>query len=88
MAIHYQVWLTVHSKELQQMVLFCAGKALFGRPPTLTLLRYSYLNSMDWNKLTIAARENLAADMSHSTETQDTYRWISGKHWLGFGKQQ
>ena len=53
---------------------------LFGRPLTLTLLRHSYLNSMDWNKLTIAARENLAADMCHSTETQDTYRWISGKH--------
>ena len=61
---------------------------LFGRPLTLTLLRHSYLNSMDWNKLTIAARENLAADMCHSTETQDTYRWISGKHRLGFGKQQ
>ena len=53
---------------------------LFGRPLTLTLLRHSYLNSMDWNKLTIAARENLASDMCHSTETQDTYRWISGKH--------
>ncbi|KAL3156267.1 hypothetical protein ABBQ32_012541 [Trebouxia sp. C0010 RCD-2024] len=51
---------------------------LFGKPLTLTLLRHSYLNSMDWNKLTIAARENLASDMCHSTETQDTYRWISG----------
>ena len=53
---------------------------LFARPLTLTLLRHSYLNSMDWNKLTIAARENLASDMCHSTETQATYRWISGKH--------
>ncbi|DBA83636.1 TPA: hypothetical protein ACH3X1_006195 [Trebouxia sp. C0004] len=53
---------------------------LFARPLTLTSLRHSYLNSMDWNKLTIAARENLASDMCHSTETQDTYRWISGKH--------
>ena len=53
---------------------------LFGRPLTLTLLRHSYLNSMDWNKLTIAARENLAADMCHSTEMQDAYIWISGKH--------
>ena len=61
---------------------------LFGRPLTLTLLRHSYLNSMDWNKLTIAARENLAADMCHSTETQDTYRWISGKHRLSLQKQQ
>ena len=52
---------------------------LFGKPLTLTLSRHSYLNSMDWNKLTIAARENLAAAMCHSTETQDTYRWISGK---------
>ena len=61
---------------------------LFGRPLTLTLLRHSYLNSMDWNKLTIAARETLAADMCHSTETQDTYRWISGKHRLGLRKHQ
>ena len=61
---------------------------LFGKPLTLTLLRHSYLNSMDWNRLTVAARENLASDMCHSTETQDTYRWISGKHRLGFGKQQ
>ena len=53
---------------------------LFGRPLTLTLLRHSYLNAMDWNKLTIAAREDLAADMCHSTEMQDAYRWISGKH--------
>ena len=53
---------------------------LFGKPLTLTLLKHSYLSSMDWNKLTIAARENLASDMCHSTETQDTYRWISGKH--------
>ena len=60
---------------------------LFGRPLTLTLLRHSYLNSVDWNKLTIAARENLAADMCHSTENQDTYRWISGKHRLGFAKR-
>ncbi len=29
MAVHYQVRLTVHSKELQQMVLFCAGKAVW-----------------------------------------------------------
>ena len=61
---------------------------LFGRPLTLTLLRHSYLNSMDWNRLTIAARETLAADMCHSTETQDTYRWISGKHRLGLRKHQ
>ncbi len=53
---------------------------LFGRPLTLTLLRHSYLNAMDWNKLTIAAREDLAADMCHNTEMQDAYRWISGKH--------
>ena len=53
-------------------------QTLFDRPLTLTLLRHSYLNSMDWDKLTIAARGSLAADMCHSTETQDTYRWISG----------
>jgi len=63
-------------------------QTLFDRPLTLTLLRHSYLNSMDWNKLTIAARETLAADMCHSTETQDTYRWISGNRISRQGKKQ
>ncbi len=49
-------------------------KKLFGRPLTLTLLRHSYLNETDWNKLTIAAREDLAANMCHSTEMQDAFR--------------
>ncbi len=61
---------------------------LFARPLTLTLLRHSYLNAMDWNKLTTAAREDLAADMCHSTEMQDAFRWISGKRLIGPGKQQ
>ena len=43
---------------------------------------------MDWNKLTIAARESLAADMCYSTETQDTYRWISGNRISRQGKKQ
>ena len=63
-------------------------QTLFDRPLTLTLLRHSYLNSMDWNKLTIASRESLAADMCHSTETQDTYRWTSGNRILRQGKKQ
>lgn len=54
---------------------------------TLTLLRHSYLNAMDWNKLTVAAREDFAADMCHSTVMQDAYRWMSGKRRLGPGKQ-
>ena len=29
MAFHYQVRHTIHSKELQQMVLFCAAKAVW-----------------------------------------------------------
>ena len=29
MAFHHQVRLTIHSKELQQMVLFCAAKAVW-----------------------------------------------------------
>jgi len=66
----------------------CAvSQKLFVRPLTLTLLRHSYLNSMDWNKLTIAAREDLAADMCHSTEMQDAYRWISAKRLATAGKR-
>ena len=63
-------------------------KKLFGRPLTLTLLRHSHLNAMDWNKLTIAAREDLAADMCHSTEMQDAYRWISGNRISRPGRQK
>ena len=59
---------------------------LFRRPLTLTLLRHSYLHSMNWNKLTIAARDNLVSDMCHSTETLETYRWISGKRISCLGK--
>ena len=33
------------------------------RPLTLTLLRHSYLNMMDWTTLTIAAGEDLVADV-------------------------
>ncbi len=29
MAFHYHVRLTIHSKELQQVVLFCATKAVW-----------------------------------------------------------
>ncbi len=32
MAFHYQVRLTVHSKELQQMVLFSAAKPVWETP--------------------------------------------------------
>ena len=29
MAIHNQIWITIHSKELQQVMLFFAGKAVW-----------------------------------------------------------
>ena len=41
-----------------QMVSFCGAKAVW-QTLTLTLLRHSYLNSRDWNKLTIVARRIL-----------------------------
>ncbi|KAK9815743.1 hypothetical protein WJX72_008804 [[Myrmecia] bisecta] len=58
-------------------------RKLFGRPLTLTLLRHSYLNSMDWNRLTISDQEELAAAMCHSTEMQHTYRWMKRKRPVG-----
>ncbi|EIE24455.1 hypothetical protein COCSUDRAFT_61880 [Coccomyxa subellipsoidea C-169] len=45
---------------------------LFGR--RLTLMRHSYLTAIDWNRLTISDKKQLAAAMCHSTETQQTYR--------------
>ena len=78
MAFHHQVRLAIHSKlgTLRNFSKGCCAvlRKLFARPLSLTLLRHSYLNAVDWNKLTIAARENLAAGMCHSTETQGTYK--------------
>ena len=90
-----EIWQSLHAEPRKWLFTTKAGQPytakhfsrwcctvlqkLFGRRLTLTLLRHSFLNAMDWNRLTISDREQLAAAMCHSTETQQTYRWVSSK---------
>jgi hypothetical protein len=51
------------------------AKAL-GKRMTISMVRHSFINSLDFNKLTIAEKEQIAKDMAHSVGTQDRYRLI------------
>ena len=54
----------------------CTLKKLFDKPLTISLIRHSYINSLDFNKLTVIEKENIAKDMAHTVNTQDRYRLI------------
>lgn len=49
---------------------------LFGKPLTVSLIRHAYINTLDFNRLTIKEKEEIAADMTHSAGMQDKYRLI------------
>jgi hypothetical protein len=49
---------------------------LFDRPLTLQLIRHSYINSLDFNKLSISEKREIAASMGHDIATQDKYRLL------------
>lgn len=49
-------------------------RRLFDRPVTLQLLRHSYINSLDFNTLSVAEKKEIAAEMGHDVATQDRYR--------------
>lgn len=49
---------------------------LFGRALTVSLIRHSYINSLDFNRLTVQEKEDIAKDMTHTVGTQDRYRLI------------
>lgn len=49
---------------------------LFKKNLTISLIRHSFINSLDFNKLTIAEKEIIAKDMAHTVSTQDRYRLI------------
>lgn len=51
-------------------------KRLFDRPLTLSLIRHSYISSLDFNKLSIAEKEEIAAEMAHTVGMQDKYRFV------------
>jgi len=52
---------------------------LFGKPLTLSLIRHSFIDTLDFNKLTIAEKEEIALEMRHTTRMQDQYRLIFKK---------
>lgn len=52
---------------------------LFECPLTLSLIRHSYISSLDFNKLSIAEKEEIAGDMAHTVQMQDKYRFIFDK---------
>jgi hypothetical protein len=51
-------------------------KTIFGKPLTISLIRHSFINSIDMNRLTVKQKEELAHDMGHSVGTQDLYRLV------------
>jgi len=53
---------------------------LFEKPLTISLIRHSFINSLDFNKLTIEEKESIAKDMAHTTQMQDRYRLIFNKN--------
>lgn len=52
---------------------------LFGKPLTISLIRHSFISTLDFNTLTIAEKEAIATDMRHTTRLQDQYRLIFDK---------
>jgi hypothetical protein len=51
-------------------------KRLFGCGLTLSLIRHSFISSLDFNTLSIAEKEEIAEDMAHTVHMQDKYRFI------------
>ena len=51
-------------------------KMLFKKPLTISLIRHSFINNLDFNKLTVQQKEDIAKDMAHHVSTQDRYRLI------------
>ena len=51
-------------------------KSLFGKPLTIQLIRHSFINTLDFNTLTIVEKKALATEMGHTVQTQDQYRLI------------
>jgi hypothetical protein len=51
-------------------------KKLFGKPLTVALIRHSFINSLDFNSMTVKDKKDVALAMSHTVEMQDVYRLI------------
>lgn len=51
-------------------------KTLFKRPLSVSIIRHSYINTIDFNKLSIKEKREIADAMGHTIETQDRYRLL------------
>jgi len=49
---------------------------LFNKPLTITLIRHSYISSLDQNALTTLEKEEIAKEMAHSRGMQELYRFV------------
>jgi integrase len=52
---------------------------LFERPLTISLIRHSFVNQLNFNTLSIQDKEDIAKCMAHTVTTQDRYRLIFKK---------
>jgi len=49
---------------------------IFKKPLTINLIRHAFINSLDFNHLSIKEKQLLGEEMRHSLVTQDTYRLL------------
>jgi hypothetical protein len=49
---------------------------LFNKPLTVALIRHSFINTLDFNTISIQEKKIIARSMGHTSETQDRYRLL------------
>lgn len=78
-------WLFVDSKgNPQSRNTYCSWtlrvlRDLFGKPLTVSIIRHSFINSLDMNNLSIQEKKQIAEKMGHNLNTQAIYRLIFKK---------
>ena len=56
--------------------MFLKFEFLFGRPLTLTLIRHSFISSLNLSSYSTSQREYVAQTMCHSVNMQEGYRFL------------
>jgi len=51
-------------------------KRIFHKPLTVAIIRHSFINTIDFNALSVADKKEIALSMGHTVGTQDRYRLI------------
>ena len=51
-------------------------QAIFNKPLTISLIRHSFISTLDFNKMTIEEKEQIAKEMLHTPRLQDEYRLL------------